>query len=228
MKMHASDQPAACCGQSERIEIVTLPLEGPPKLASGTFNKILFALTAVLLIFAGTARAEEKAPIGKGLTLKIDYIDFTDGFIADNDIDKSVYLGVEGYAKVAEQIFFGLEVGIANPSGTVNGQKTELTYVPIELNAKYVSDFLPGVGLSVGGGMSANHASEKVVSNGSVFDNSGWVLGGQIFGEALYSQGNFFAGFNAKYQFTDNLVENGVPAHRFSNWRLGGLAGLYF
>ncbi len=192
-------------------------------------KKILFALIAVFIICAATAHAEEKAPIGKGLALKIDYIDFTDGFLSDNDIDKSVYLGVEGYAKVAEQIYFGLEVGITSPSGTVNGQKTDLTYVPIEINAKYVSDFLPGVGLSVGGGMSANHASETVVSNGSVFNNSGWVLGGQVFGEALLTQGNFFAGFNVKYQFTDNLVGNGeIPAHRFSNWRLGGLAGLLF
>lgn len=191
-------------------------------------KKTLFFLTAALLALAATALAGEKAPVGKGLALKVDYIEFTDGFISDNDIDKSVYLGVEGYARVAEQIYFGLEAGVANPSGTVNGRKTDLTYVPIEINAKYVSDFLPGVGLAIGGGMSANHASEKVVSNGTVFDNSGWVLGGQVFGEALYTQGNFFAGLDAKYQFTDNLVENGVPAHRFSNWRIGGLAGLFF
>ncbi len=183
----------------------------------------------VFLACSQAAYAEEKAMLGKGLALKIDYIDFTGGFVKDNGIDKSVYLAVEGYAHVAPEIFLGLEAGVARPSGTANNQKTELTYVPVELNAKYVNEFWPNMNLGIGGGMSANYVSETVVSGSSVFKHDGWLLGGQIFAELLFVSGNYFAGFNTKYQFTDNIVgASGVPAHRYSNWRFGGLAGVYF
>lgn len=195
----------------------------------GMKNFSLFALVFVLLVCSTAAYAEEKAAIGKGLALKIDYLNFTDSFVKDNNIDKSIYIAVEGYAHVAPEIFLGLEVGIANPSGTVGNQKTELTYVPVELNAKYVGEFLPLLNLAIGGGLSFNHASETVVSNGSTFKNDDWLLGGQVFAELLFASGNYFMGFNGKYQFTDNFAADGsAPSHRYSNWRLGGLAGVLF
>jgi len=193
-------------------------------------NFFLFALVVVFLSCSTAYCAQEQAGTGLGLALKADYMNFTDGFVESNDIDKSIYVAVEGYAHLAPEIFLGLEVGIANPSSTVGNNKTELTYIPIELNAKYVGEFLPSWNFGIGGGLSYNYAEETVVSGGSSFNNDDWLLGGQIFAELLYASGNYFVGFNYKRQFTDN-IEGGsgaVPAHRYSNWRLGGLAGVLF
>ncbi len=193
-------------------------------------NSFLFALVVVFLSCSTGACAEKKATPEKGLALKAAYLNFTDSFVGGNDIDKSIYMAVEGYAHVAPEIFLGLEVGIANPSSTVSNHKTELTYIPVELNAKYVGEFLPSWNLGIGGGLSYNYAEETVVSGGSAFTNDDWLLGGQVFAELLYASGNYFVGFNYKRQFTDNLEGSGgaVPAHRYSNWRLGGLAGVLF
>ncbi len=229
MKTSLSALRTASRPRNERWDPVLFYSGQDPASVSGALRMILLALLAVLLACTA-ARSEEKAILGEGLALKMDYIDFTDGFLSNNGLDKSVYVGLEAYAHVAQPIYLGVEAGVANPSGTVGGQRTELTYVPIELNVKYVNEFMPGTNFSVGGGMSANHVSETVVSAGNVFSDNAWLLGGQIFSELLFSSGNFFAGFNVKYQFTDNMVgaDGAVPAHRFSNWRLGGLGGFYF
>lgn len=193
-------------------------------------NFFLFVPVVVLLSCSAAFCAQENTAPGMGLALKADYMNFTDGFVESNDIDKSIYMAVEGYAHVAPEIFLGLEVGIANPSSTVSGHKTELMYVPVELNAKYIGEFLPSWNFGIGGGVSYNYAEETVVSGGSAFKNDDWLLGGQVFAELLYASGNYFVGFNYKRQFTDN-IEGGagaVPAHRYSNWRLGGLAGVLF
>jgi hypothetical protein len=194
--------------------------------------KKFFLLTLIAVFFSCSTAfcAEKEAMPGLGLALKAAYMNFTDSFVKSNDIDKSIYMAVEGYAHLAPEIFLGLEVGIANPSSTVNDHKTELMYIPIELNAKYVGEFLPSWNFGIGGGLSYNYAEETVVSGGSAFNNDDWLLGGQVFAELLYASGNYFVGFSYKRQFTDNIEGSAgaVPAHRFSNWRLGGLAGVLF
>ena len=193
-------------------------------------KNFLFALVIVLLSCSTAFCAGEKTASGLGLALKADYMTFTDGFIESNDLDKSIYVAAEGYARVAPEILLGLEVGLTNPSSTVSNHRTELTYVPIELNAKYVGEFLPSWNFAIGGGLSYNYAKETVVSGGNAYSNDDWLVGGQVFAELLYASGNYFVGFNYKRQFTDN-IEGGasaVPAHRYSNWRLGGLAGVLF
>lgn len=187
-------------------------------------------LIAVFLSCSTAFCAEKKASQELGLALKADYINFTDSFVKTNDLGKSIYMAVEGYGHIAPEILLGLEVGIANPSSTVNNRKTELTYIPIELNVKYVGEFRPNWNFCIGGGLSYNYAEETVVSGGSAFKNDDWLAGGQAFAELLYSSGSYFVGVEYKRQFTDNF-EGGtaaVPAHRYSNWRLGGLAGVFF
>jgi hypothetical protein len=194
--------------------------------------KILSVLVAALVIISasGAAYAQEST-LGEGnFGLKIDYISFTEDEVERNDLDSGVYIGFEGYAQVAPRIYFGGEVGYASPDGSVGGVKTELTYVPVELNFKYADEAAPNTTIAVGGGLSYNYVEETSVTGGSASTTDDWILGGQIFADILYTSGQFFVGANLKYQFTENFDRRASDgsSYGYKNWRLGGTAGVMF
>jgi len=191
---------------------------------------LLPILAAILLSLSPLGRAEA-APLGeRNIQLKVDYLNFTDSFIERNDTDNTIYVGVEGYGQLSPNIYLGGEIGLANPGGTgPGGVDTELTYIPLEINAKFAGEAAPQTVIDIGVGVSVNYVREQnITSVGS--DESDFVLGGQFFGDVIYTSGDFFIGFNFKYQLTENFKDS-TPAgvsYDFINWRIGGQAGMVF
>ena len=65
-----------------------------------------------------TLHAQERAPLGKGnLAVKLDYIAFTDDFFKNppdrtwEADDTSGCVGLEGYGKIAPDLYLGGEIG---------------------------------------------------------------------------------------------------------------------
>jgi hypothetical protein len=205
------------------------------------------SLILVLLAFcfsAASVSAQMRAPLGMGnLAVKVDYFRFTDDAAEDFDIENGVYVGLEGYASFLNpNLYFGLETGWAGTSGDFFDLgiplEVDTTYVPIELNAKYVFEINPCLTFDMGAGISMNYFNIDFDSPillggfGSVeFDD--WVFGGQIFADINYKVANWFVGANAKFQMTDDLeifilnsgINRGVDA---SNFRVGVQAGMMF
>jgi len=198
----------------------------------------LFSLIISFVILSTTAFAAERAPLGAGnLALKLDYINFTDSDMDRLDVDSGFYVGLEAYSHLtdtAPNFYIGMEVGYASSDGDVNlrggSRDTEMTYVPIELNLKYAMNVAPNLAIDMGAGASVNYAKiegpRALGINGSEDD---WLWGGQVFADLNYKINQFFIGINAKYQITDNFeigkTETDVS---FSNWRIGGQAGIMF
>ena len=195
---------------------------------------LLVLLIAVFVVLSTTAFAAEKASLGSGnLAVKFDYISFTADALKNSDVDTGLYIGLEGYGKIAPNLYLGAEVGYANPEGTVFGLDTELTFVPIEMNLKYVVETAPNLDLDFGIGISYNFVEEKASGFGESVSVDDWVFGGQLFADLNYKLGMFFIGINAKYQITaePEFEFMGVtikPDYDYSNWRVGGQVGLMF
>lgn len=205
-------------------------------------------LILVLVAFCFTATsvsAQMRAPLGMGnLAIKVDYFRFTDDAAEDLGIENGVYVGLEGYASLLHpNLYFGLESGWAGTEGDVIlidnidllplPAEVETTYVPIELNAKYVFEINPCWTADLGVGISMNYFKIDIDSPfliGSL-DFDDWVFGGQVFADVNYKFANYFVGANAKFQLTDDLeifalgVNRGVDA---SNFRVGLQAGMMF
>lgn len=190
----------------------------------------LVPITGLIILLSTPAWALDY-PLGVGhIGAKFDALSFSADFLETNEIDKGVYLGVEGYAGVSPNIYLGAEVGYAHPTGSNGGVSTELTYMPFEFNAKYVDEAAPNILFAGGGGVSINYAEETTRRRGVSSNNDDWMLGAQFFGEINYTSGSFFAGFNLKYQFTENF-EPSDPAtggYSYTNWRVGGQAGITY
>jgi len=163
---------------------------------------------------------------------KVDYISFTDDFLKDADVDKGVYLGAEIYSIILPYLYLGLEAGYSNPSGTYTDAilgtiDTELTYVPIELNAKVAFEPVKNLAIDVGGGVSINYAEMKGSILGVPVSDDDWLWGGQFFADINYIAGGVvYIGINGKYKF----AEKGVKGFDVSldNWMVGGQIGFKF
>ncbi len=197
-------------------------------IKEGIMKKLLlFSLIVFFVVFSTTAFAAEKASLGVGnVTLKLDYISFTESELEDADVDTGFYIGLEAYGEVSPNLYLGAEVGYANPDGSVGIVDTEVTFVPIELNLKYAFKAAPNLAIDIGAGVSYNFAKVEQTELGiSLYDDDDWLFGGQFFVDLNYTINQFFIGVNAKYQLTEDFKDADL---NFSNWRLGGQVGIMF
>lgn len=163
---------------------------------------------------------------------KVDYIQFTDNVLKDADLKKGTYFGAEIYSSLLPYLYLGLEAGYSNPSGTytdpiLGNIDTELTYVPIELNAKVAFELVKNLAFDVGGGLSINYAEMKGSILGVPVTEDDWLWGGQVFADINYVVGGVvYIGINGKYK----LAENGLKDYDVSlnNWMVGGQIGVKF
>lgn len=191
-------------------------------------RKRIAPLLAILLVLtAGIGFASDKAPLGTtNLAVKLDYIRFTNGGLEDAHVDKAAYLGLEGYFNILWSHFYlGGEIGYANPDGHPFFGRTELEYLPIEVNGKYAFVLIPNLAADLGGGLSWTHARFKVSDAFFPEDSEDWLFGTQLFADLNYSFGHFFAGANLKYQVTQEFSRYDFGV---SNWRMGGQVGVRF
>jgi outer membrane protein W len=195
----------------------------------------------VMFVFASTTVfAAEKYPLGiSNFALKVDYINFTDDVFENIDLDNGIYVGLEGYYAIMPNIYLGMETGWA---GAENDDKIgnlkvdiDVTYIPIELNLKYMAEIAPQWVLGVGAGISYNYF--EIEANNIDRDADDWVFGGQIFAEINYKMNDvWFLGLETKYQWTDDIEFNdfGVNERDFDtstsadNWRIGARVGFVF
>jgi outer membrane protein W len=177
--------------------------------------KKIFLLSLLLVfVFASTTLyAAEKYALGMGnIALKVDYINFTEDVFDNIDLDNGIYLGLEGYYTIYPNLYLGLEAGWAGTQNDgdidIGGENLnvdiDVTFVPVELNLKYVFELDPNWSIGVGAGISYNYF--KIEANNIDESVDDWVFGGQVFADINYKMSKeWFIGINAKYQFTDDL-----------------------
>jgi hypothetical protein len=160
--------------------------------------------------------------------VKVDYINFTDDFFKDADVDTGVYLGAEVYSILLPYFYLGLEAGYANPDGKVGGIDTDLTYVPIELNGKFAFEPAKNLAIDLGGGVSVNYAEMKGSVLGIPVTEDDWLWGGQVFADINYIAGGIvYIGINGKYKFAEKGLKDYYDVD-LNNWMVGGQIGLKF
>ena len=194
----------------------------------GKIMKRLF-LISICIVFVMASAAlhaqEKKAPLGKGnFAVKLDYITFTDGFFDKSGReDDGLYIGLEGYGRIYENLYLGGEVGGAL-NITIFGE--EISFVPIELNAKYAIELVPNLAVDFGAGVSYSYAKlEDLGPFGSGKERSDWLFGGQFFADLTYRINWFSIGINTKYQITQSFRDEGFD---LGNWRIGAQMGIVF
>jgi len=177
-------------------------------------KKILLLTLMLVFVFASTTLyAAEKYALGMGnIALKVDYINFTEDVFDNIDLDNGIYLGLEGYYTIYPNLYLGLEAGWAGTQNDgdidIGGENLnvdiDVTFVPVELNLKYVFELDPNWSIGVGAGISYNYF--KIEANNIDESVDDWVFGGQVFADINYKMSKeWFIGINAKYQFTDDL-----------------------
>jgi hypothetical protein len=180
-----------------------------------------FTLVPVVVCNAGLA------PLGLiNIGAKADYIRFTDDLFKDTDLDKGAYFGLEANTILLPFLYLGLEAGYANIDGSVGNVDTELTYIPMELNAKFAISPVGNIVMDIGGGVSANYAKLKGTVDDILVSEDDVLFGGQFFADINYTRSIFFIGINGKYQ----ISEKGIKKYDvdLNNWRVGGQIGVTF
>lgn len=190
----------------------------------------LVAMAAVALT-PGTSTAEDWPEYGyHGIAFKIEYVDFAETVMKSRDVENGIMVGFEGYRRLSQGLYLSGEASVVTIEGTPTpGVNTDLNYMPLEVNVRYVGEGAPSTYFDVGGGVSYSYVSEKnVLSNNS--DTSDWVLGGQVFAALNYVTDRYYGGITTKYQITQNYGDPTSGGTRFNlnNWRLGVQAGMSF
>jgi hypothetical protein len=205
-------------------------------IARRRFMKKSILISALILSFVivpGAICNAKTNPLGIfNFGVKVDYISFTDDFLKDTDVDTGVYLGAEIYSIILPYLYLGLEAGYSNPSGTytdaiLGNIDTELTYVPVELNAKVAFEPVKNLAIDGGGGLSINYAEMKGSILGVPVTEDDWLWGGQFFADINYIAGGVvYIGINGKYK----IAEKGIKRYDVSlnNWMVGGQIGVKF
>ena len=224
------------------------------------------AISTVLVMAFSAAHAEERANLGNfPITLKIGFINFMDEAWEHGDVKYSFYPGLEGYARVFRNLYIGGELGYVSSEelmdaflGMPIGHNRSLTFLPIELNLKYVIEAAPSFFIDFGAGVSYSYASVQeelfLVTDYSVYDDSAWLFGGQFFVDLTYKVKRFLVGLNWKYQITQSLEVDPLKSSQligslppplqslvpkffgfdvfdqadYSNFRIGGHIGVTF
>jgi hypothetical protein len=180
-------------------------------------------LVAVFALVAATPlelHAQEAAPLGTGnVSVKFGYVVFSEGAVEDDGI----YLGLEGYGRVAGNLYLGGGVAAAYSMAL---SSDEMTLVPLEVNVKYARGVGSNFVVTGGVGLSYSYAEFLDVSLSAPNETSdAWLFGGQIFGDFVYRINWFDFGISAKYQLVQDFEE---VAADFSNLRLGFQLGVIF
>lgn len=177
---------------------------------------VLYAVLPVLLVQAAQAAME-----GITLGLKAGTISFHSGAAEDLDVDSGSYLGVEAYRQVSDRLRLGGEVGYTRRGGSIPLVKTELTYIPIELNLKSAAALTPRLNFTLGGGISYNYARFTADCRGTCFAaDEDWHPALQFFGGVEFNILRFLLGMEGKYQASEE--------RDLDNWRLTAQAGYQF
>ena len=186
-------------------------------------------LTAIVITFVlnyGPVQAQVVTPIGKiNFALKFDYIIFTDGFFDKlGNEDDGIYIGLEGYGKIAPNFYLGGEIG---QGGNIAISGEDIIFVPIEVNVKYTNKFAHNFVLDLGLGLSYSYAelTNQFFGVTATEERDDWLLGGQIFTDLIYKINWVSVGVNAKYQITEGFKEENL---NLSNIRLGVQIGMIF
>ena len=189
--------------------------------------KTLFitALCTVFLVTPIVLSAEETAPLGKGhFAVKLDYISFTDNFFDSETADQQgVYLGIEGYGRIFENLYLGGEIGAAD---SIRVFSSSVNFYPIELNLKYAIEPARNLVIDFGAGASYSY-TELEIGNFFSLDETldDWLLGGQAFGALTYKIKWLSIGVNAKYQITQDFQDGNT---NLNSWRAGIQVGAVF
>lgn len=186
------------------------------------------------------------------IALNLNRIKFTDNELEDLNMNRGIYMGLEGYMKLDPNVYIGIEIGYANPQGSrtiyspdspydlnlvsrdpLHASKLDakFTYIPIEFNVKYLLDQIhQDFFIDFGAGVSLNYFKYEI--KGMIYPQDQYIetkdsevlLGGQIFMNANYNLGKAsFIGLTSKYQFTEKYYFVDLD-----NWRLGLQAGVRF
>lgn len=200
----------------------------------------MLLIVVLFLLPFSVVYAQDDAPLGKGnVGFKVDYIGFTDSDLKDLDVDKGVYVGLEGYVKVrnAANLYLGGEVGYAKPDGSITDNSlgtpikvdSEFTYIPVELNAKWIFEVGNNMTLGIGAGISENRVDVEVKASAAGLtlqaSDDDWIFGGQVFLDMNYSSGNLFYGIDAKYKLTQEFDSDGAD---YSHYSAGLHVGMKF
>lgn len=193
------------------------------------FMKKTILLAVLLIIFAVSSNALAERKRDGMVSVKVDYISFNNSTLKDSDVDSGVYFGLENYLPMTQHFFLGNEIGYAKTTGTVSilgaNTDTEVKYVPVELNLKYVAEPASHITFDLGVGISFNHVMTKLKSATALSTGNEWVFGGQVFADINYRAESFFFGLDGRYQYTDDVDEGGYD---YTNWRAGAHAGFYY
>jgi hypothetical protein len=185
-----------------------------------TNKSVLVAVVALGAAAPLALHAQETAPLGKGnVSVTFGYVVFSEG-VAEDD---GIYVGLEGYGRVARNLYLGGGVAAAYSIGLATD---EMTLVPLEVNVKYARGV--GSNVVVGGGVGLSYSYAEFLEVGFAAPNetsNTWLFGGQIFADLVYRIKWFDFGINAKYQLLQDFEE---VAADFSNLRLGVQLGVIF
>jgi len=182
----------------------------------------IFALLAI----AFPVRAEQKELLGQGnVALKAGLGVFTSDFL--ESVDHTTFLELEGYYRITPNIYFGGNIGTTFIGEDVFSLFTkEINYYPVELNVKYAKRLGARFVIDGGGGVSFNYATIRINNVLSPdYDESDWLLGGQVFADLICKFNWFSIGIYGKYQMTQDFRDLDAD---FSNWRGGLQVGVIF
>lgn len=202
----------------------------PSRCKDNSPMKRALAIWMVSVVLAVTARAADDKPLGAvHFALKADYLAFTDTNLKYAKVDTGVLGGAELYVGLVEGLYIGAESGYAQNKGSITilnfPVDNKLTYVPVELNAKYVFALAPWLTLDVGAGGCYNYARFEVVMDNISEPGSEWIPGGQGFADLNFIAGPLFIGVDAKYQMLRKFKDVDL---NLNNWQLGAHLGLAF
>ena len=200
-------------------------------------KKIAVFLILVGFILVSSSVYAQKYEIGADVAAKVQYFRFMDSAFEDLGAKDGVFFGLEFYKQLfIPNLYFGVETGWAGTRGGFNGIDdvgifridTEVNYVPIEFNAKYVFEINPCLFFDLGAGFSINYIDIKTEAFRVSVSEDDWLWGGQFFGELNYKfTPNFFAGIGVKYQLTESTRLFGTDANA-DNLRVGAQVGYKF
>lgn len=182
-------------------------------------KSVLVAVFALVAAAPVALHAQDSALLGKGnVSVKFGYVVFSEGA----DEDDGIYLGLEGYSRVASNLYLGGEIAAAYGMALLSD---EMTLVPLEVNVKYARGVGSNFVVAGGVGLSYSYAEFLDVSLAPDVTSDAWLFGGQVFGDFVYRINWFDFGITAKYQVVEDFEE---VAADFSNLRLGVQLGVIF
>jgi len=193
-------------------------------------NAIINAVAVLMILgISFSVQAQEIYPLGYGnIAVKLDYFSLDDKVFQGAKEDGGISLGLEIYGQIVSGLYVGYELAWATQSADFpNNAKVEITYVPMELNLKYIFGFGRSFRWDIGGGLSYNYGEHKVTSTGTPTPTKAndWMGGGQVFTNLNWVIRNTFIGIDLKYQITRDFKKTDFS---FDNYRIGAHIGWMF